>query len=654
MTVGTPLRRTYDNPFEPDSVYGHALQLLLEHQTQTPAGAIHLDIGCGYGRIAEHISAELGVSYVGVDMDAAGLCSLAGRGFETHNIVLDGENDTLRDLRSIVGGRPVASVSLIDTLEHLPDGDRTLRALAKFAAERSALVVVSVPNFAHADIAMKLLLGRLDVTDVGLLDHTHTRVFTAASFDATLAAAGLRKLAEKNTRVRHSDQHFPVDQPFLAEGTAIGALLRTLRDSADPDHAEVMQLVRLCVPGPSSMTPPWMIAYRPEVRPFLSVITRTQGRRLHALRETLLALYGQTDRDIEIIVVGHKLSPDGVKAVERVIEDQPKEMRTRTRFLRADSGGRARPLNVGFTAATGRYIAILDDDDIPFAHWVETFRHLHERTPGRILRANGVRQTVRNITIENHSALRAENAPTCVYPSRFDLFEHLRGNHTPPVTVAFPRGVFHDLDVRFDEALSTTEDWDYIMRVAQFADVSSSAAVTSVYRWWDTDESSRSVHDQDEWDRNYSIILHKMDAAPLLLPSGSAGRLRYLLDVHDSATLDPKELAMLRTQAAELETVRGELATQAAELETVRGELATQAAELETVRGELVAELERANAWAAELETVRGQLAHLRSAIDRSFVLRLARAIPRPIRTIARGTATALRRIGRRLRKNRE
>ncbi|MDR3533226.1 MAG: methyltransferase domain-containing protein [Rhodopila sp.] len=528
-----PAEQTYDNAFMPDSVYGHALGLLARHRTQTSDGALHLDIGCGYGRIAEPLTKTLGLHYVGCDDDSIGLASLASRGFETSRVRLLDEDTTYAALRAVVANRPIASVSMLDTLEHLPNGMATLRALSRLAAENNALVVISVPNVAHADIAAKLLLGRLDITDVGLLDHTHLRIFTAQTLDAELRAAGLYPFDSGDTHKVQSDQHFPEDHPLLASGTELGLLVRTLRESADPGHAGVFQLVRICAPGPMSGTVPWVKAYENENRPFLTIVMRTQGRRLHTLREALLCLHGQTDPDIEVLVMGHRLEPAAIKAVERVIDDQPEPMRFRTRLIQVLDGGRTRPLNVGFAEARGRYVSILDDDDIPFAHWVETFRKLHDRHPGCVLRCSGVRQSVRNVTVQQQLGLRGEGAPERIYPPTFDILEHLRTNHTPPVAIAFPRGAFHDLGLHFDENLTTTEDWDYLMRVALLVGAESSQEITSVYRWWEDGESSRDVHSQEEWDRNHATILRKMDSAPLLLPVGSAWRLRYLLDAGD-------------------------------------------------------------------------------------------------------------------------
>ena len=49
--------------------------------------------------------------------------------------------------------------------------------------------------------------------------------------------------------------------------------------------------------------------------------------------------------------------------------------------------------------------------------------------------------------------------------------------------------MFHDLGFRFDETLTTTEDWDYLMRVAAVVGVASTSEISSVYRWWPSNES---------------------------------------------------------------------------------------------------------------------------------------------------------------------
>jgi SAM-dependent methyltransferase len=603
----------YDNCFQIDNVYGHALDLLLRNRGSSPQGAIHLDIGCGYGRIAEPLTEALGVKYVGCDLNPVALESLIARGFETHRICLGEEEKTFTALVECVAGRPVASISILDTLEHLPDTAAMLGALNRLAALTGAMIVVSVPNVANFDIGAKLLLGRWDVTDVGILDHTHMRTFSAKTFERELRASGLHVIEWNNTKPPVTDQHFPLDHPLLSESTELGGLLLNLRRTTDAEHANVLQLVCQCVAGPRMAVTPFAEAYAPERRPFLTALVRTQGRRLHTLRETLVCLHGQTDRDIEIIVIGHRLEGDVLKGVERVIDDQPEDMRECTQLIRVNDGNRTRPLNVGFAAARGRYIAILDDDDIPLAHWVETFRAMDRRASGRLLRTACVRQDVQSVVVQGRAGLRAEGAPERCYPATFNPLEHLRSNLSPPICLAFPRGAYHDLGLHFDETLTTTEDWDYVMRVALLLGTESSPEVTGVYRWWVKGESSRTEHDQAEWDRNHQAILRSMDSRPLLLPQGITSQLRELLNHCDFQNLRVGELEtdveMLQQRVDELQ------------IEPVR-----LIGEIEHLRNEGVR-------WQAELLEIR-------ASVQRSFALRLARSVPRPIRTFIRRAAS--------------
>lgn len=265
------------------------------------------------------------------------------------------------------------------------------------------------------------------------------------------------------------------------------------------------------------------------VHPFLSIVMRTQGRRLNCLTEALTCLAAQTSTDFEVLVVGHRLGAEELRGVEQVIEDAPAWLRERTRLLRVERGKRAAPLNEGFAAARGQYIAILDDDDIPFGHWVETFAELAEENPGRVLRTIAVQQDVVECTVLGAPAVRAVGPVEDRYPAVFDFVDHLRQNFTPNTAIAFPRGAFHDQGIRFDEALTTTEDWDFIIRTVSVAGVASRAEITCLYRWWVHGASSRTEHDRAEWDRNMETIVRKLDEGPVLFPAGSVSRIREVL-----------------------------------------------------------------------------------------------------------------------------
>lgn len=540
----------YRNAYAPNNVYGRALELLKRNSGRTNARSrIHVDIGCGRAAIAEKVRDELGLEYIGFDGNEDSVNDLKQRGFEAYLLNLEGIDATRVALTAALDGRSVASITMLDTLEHLPDGDAVLAAIREVAQKDNSLLVFSVPNVAHRDVGFKLAFGMWSYTDAGLLDHTHVRLFDRKTFEKTLRKAGLHVIDNFDVHQNHSDQYFPDTHPVLAGGTLLRSYLKKLRNNVDLD-ADVNQFVFACLPGGAVAEQPF-INVRESPRPFLSIVTRTQGKRLHCLVEYFTSLAGQSCDDFEVVIVGHHLSIEKQIGVEGVIEDNPEWLRTRTRLVLDDRGNRAHPLNVGFAAANGRYIAILDDDDLPLGHWVEAFKALEQENEGKLLRCVSLKQNIVDVNVLGRKGIRSVAHPEACYPSTYDHLDHLRQNYSPNNTLAFPRGVFHFLNLKFDEALSTTEDWDYIVRVANVVGVASSEAVTGIYHWWTTAHSSRTEHADNEWSVNYSLILQKMDRDPVLLPPGSTAKIRALLSERDG---DRRHIEMLREQIRGLES----------------------------------------------------------------------------------------------------
>ncbi len=270
-----------------------------------------------------------------------------------------------------------------------------------------------------------------------------------------------------------------------------------------------------------------------DTRPFLSIVTRTQGRRPHTLTEVLTCLTAQTDTDFEVLIMGHRLDAEGRSVVDRAIADVPTWMRDRIRQIDVNDGNRTRPLNVGFEAASGEYIAVLDDDDAVFGHWVETFHDLARANTGQVLRAMAALQSVDTVVVRGAQGLRAEGTPEAFYPAIFNFYDHILENRTPTGSVAVPRSIFHDMGVIYDEDLSTTEDWDFHMRCISAAGIGNAPEITSIYRWWGAGESSRTVHENDEWLTNHHKIWDKWNAKPFTLPAGNVKPLVELLQQRD-------------------------------------------------------------------------------------------------------------------------
>lgn len=230
----------------------------------------------------------------------------------------------------------------------------------------------------------------------------------------------------------------------------------------------------------------------------------------------------------------------------------PAWLRSRVRIIEVDRPGRAAPLNDALDAGNGRYVVILDDDDLVLAHWVETFMRLERRSPGRMLRAVALRQDVTTAQVTGLLTAVTVGPPSWDWPVGFELVDHLRANATPCMSVAFPRGAYADLGFRFDEGMLAIEDWEYLVRTAAIVGVESCAEATSVYRWWLDGDSSRTAQTSEDWVQARARAHATFDSQLILLPRGGAQRIRSLFDENTRARVEAERAR----DAHELTTVR--------------------------------------------------------------------------------------------------
>lgn len=253
--------------------------------------------------------------------------------------------------------------------------------------------------------------------------------------------------------------------------------------------------------------------------PFLSIITRTQGRRPESLRETFLTLAGQSCMDFEVLVMGHNLKQEEKENVLKAIEENPEYLRKKIRFVPVEGGNRSTPINRGFEEARGEYAVILDDDDYVFDHWVSSFKEKAAECPGSVLHAYVIAQDwTRIVTKDGKEALRASGSPQNQFCRDFHMINELYGNYCPTLGLAFPLFPFRYMGFRFNETLDTTEDWDYLMRVSSICGVADIQEPTCLYRLWKNAENSHSIHSQKEWNNNRKRIQDQFRSWPLQLP----------------------------------------------------------------------------------------------------------------------------------------
>jgi glycosyltransferase involved in cell wall biosynthesis len=156
------------------SSHTYALEAVPEH-------ARVLDLGAGPGPLAEML-VEKGCTVTLVDQKP-GDAAPAG----TRILVRDLNAEPLElDLTDI------DVILLLDVVEHLHDPERFFRDLRRHFDYRARTVILTTPNVAFLVMRTMLLFGQFNYGKSGILDRTHTRLFTFRSFEQLLRDAGLR------------------------------------------------------------------------------------------------------------------------------------------------------------------------------------------------------------------------------------------------------------------------------------------------------------------------------------------------------------------------------------------------------------------------------------------------------------------------------
>jgi O-antigen biosynthesis protein len=178
------------------------------------SGVRVLDVGCSSGYLAGPLSRR-GNTVVGLELDPA-----AAREAEQFC-----ERVLVGDVETMALPLEPASFDVVlcgDVLEHLRDPGAALARLRPFLRPGGRLVA-STPNIANWAMRLSLLAGRWTYTDRGILDRTHTHLFTRRTLVQTVEGAGYR--------VEHVDFTVPApggSDALDAAARAVGGLRPTL------------------------------------------------------------------------------------------------------------------------------------------------------------------------------------------------------------------------------------------------------------------------------------------------------------------------------------------------------------------------------------------------------------------------------------------
>jgi len=319
------------------------------------------------------------------------------------------------------------------------------------------------------------------------------------------------------------------------------------------------------------------------LQPFLTVITRTTGMR-STLVDTLTSLAAQDDDDFEVRLVLNTGDPEARQRIERLLASFEAGFTNRVHLHVVAERHRVRPLNVGLDAAAGRYVCVLDDDDIVFGDWVTQFHRHADQHGDQVIRCRAVDQFVDALAADDGVHAVASSGFHTPYKASFDLASHLVGGQSPQGSVAFPVDELRRRGLRFDESMVVCEDLDFLLRCVAELGVVDTGTFGMVYRRWTTSYSSMHSVSPEVWEESLQQIVAHLDKGTLVLPPGSASRL-YQAGVQEIEVnkLNEGERGLLR-RAESAERRSASLAHQYAELERRYVELAEHVAAAETAQ----------------------------------------------------------------------
>jgi 2-polyprenyl-3-methyl-5-hydroxy-6-metoxy-1,4-benzoquinol methylase len=143
-----------------------------------PTGSSVLDIGAGPGRMAQELVAK------GCEVTVVDRFPAPDAPTEVEVIQQDLDEPPVFDARKY------DHLLMLDVIEHLKDPEQFLEQLRDQFDYGPRTLVLTTPNVAFVAQRLMLLVGQFNYGDAGILDRTHTRLFTFRSLRRLLLDSG--------------------------------------------------------------------------------------------------------------------------------------------------------------------------------------------------------------------------------------------------------------------------------------------------------------------------------------------------------------------------------------------------------------------------------------------------------------------------------
>ena len=207
----------------------------------------------------------------------------------------------------------------------------------------------------------------------------------------------------------------------------------------------------------------------------ISVIIPVYNTPEKILSETISSVLGQSFPDFELIIVD-----DGSNDETRAILDRLKD--ERIRVIHQTNGGVARSRNTGIEAACGKYIALLDHDDLWHKDKLARQKQILDENIDTVLVYSPVEPFGKSETIQ---------IPAYAEVGSNAFLSELEQNRIHSTScVMFRSDIVRKNNIKFHSEFVPCDDWDFYLQIARAGDFTCSRGVPVFYRLHDGNQSA--------------------------------------------------------------------------------------------------------------------------------------------------------------------